>query len=81
MFRSLPRDPDRHTKEQHDHLVQATSEILGRFDLMDRELFDKSVLRYWELVTLGLAILTGIMRDGVVFHGFGAMEEYRGRSG
>ena len=76
MFRSMPRDPDRHTKEQHDHLVQATSEILGRFDLMDRELFDESVLRYWELVTLGLAILTGIMRDGVVFHGFGAVEEY-----
>jgi len=78
LARALPEDPTEHMAEHHQLLLLLLEDF--RKDFLARvgdKLFTNNDLRRLAIwLQLGMAIISGMIRDGVIFHGFDAIDQY-----
>jgi uncharacterized protein with NAD-binding domain and iron-sulfur cluster len=75
---SMPGDPVKHQREDHNVLIEWLEKFIENFAEARREELerDDDLRRLWIWLRLGAAIITGMIRDEVVFKGFDVIDEY-----
>jgi uncharacterized protein with NAD-binding domain and iron-sulfur cluster len=78
LAQSLPANPHQHEDQHHETLIELMSGFLRHFVETQKHNFEANddLRRLWIWLRLGAAVIIGMIRDKVIWHGFDVIDQY-----